>query len=243
MSILKIGNYDPTSYRFDKNWYLEFASNTIYGYGLDYECSEFIYSKISPYMNLNDAYTTFESKNNNLYHQWFDIYNNSIPYDINATKGNIPDWAAIQDFSMVVETEAELVSGTTKTLEDWLDHILNSVFINEDIHYTLDDSTRARLSQYQSPEFTIKDYNLYQAISEVAEFLGGVDWEITENNEIRFIFFNELPIQDLPVDVDTQAIDGVSDLNGYQSSLQINAENISLQSLATEGWYNPRSEE
>ena len=37
----------------------------------------------------------------------------------------------------------------------------------------------SRLSQIISPEFTIKDYNLYQLLNEVAEFLGGVNWEIT----------------------------------------------------------------
>lgn len=161
-----------------------------------------------------------------------------------SSLAELPTYISLANYSIIVETTNLEKSETTKNLGEWLDHILGSVFINEDIPYTLEASTRARLSEYISPEFTIKDYNLYQAISEVAEFLGGVDWEITPNNEIKFIFFDELPIQDLPTaNIDQQAEDGSSDLNGYQSSLQINAENISLQSLTNEGWYNIRSEE
>ena len=75
------------------------------------------------------------------------------------------------------------------------------------------------MSQIISPEFTIKDYNLYQLLNEVAEFLGGVNWEITPNNEIKFIFFDELEIKDLPSeDIDEQAKEGISDLNGIAHS-------------------------
>ena len=67
---------------------------------------------------------------------------------------------------------------------------------------------------------------------------------IKSDNKIKFIFFDELEVKDLPVDdIDEQAEDGTSDLNGYQSAIQINAENVAMQSLATEGWYSPRAED
>ena len=44
-------------------------------------------------------------------------------------------------------------------------------------------------------------------------------------------------------DIDTQNYEGTSDLNGYNSALQINAENVALQSLASEGWYSIRAED
>ena len=113
-----------------------------------------------------------------------------------------------------------------------MDKILNNIYIDETPPYTLSSTSRARLSQIVAPEFTIDGYNLYQAIQEVADFLG-TSWEINKDDEIDFIFFDDTTIIDFN-DEQKQTTTGVSDLNDYASAIQINAENIASNSIKKE---------
>jgi len=119
-----------------------------------------------------------------------------------------------------------------KSLNDWMNRILTNIFIGETPLYTLSSSSASRLSDMTAPEFSIDGYNLYQAIQEVADFLGA-SWQILPNNEIDFIFFDDTTIIDINED-QKQILTAVSDLNDYASSVQLNVENVASNTIKKE---------
>lgn len=119
-----------------------------------------------------------------------------------------------------------------KYVDDWVDRLLTSVYVDESLPYTLSSASRARLSTIIAPEFTIKDYNLYQALQEIADFLGAA-WEINSDDEIDFIFFDDTNIVDFN-DSQKQTTTGTSDLADYASAVQLTAENIASNTIKKE---------
>lgn len=205
-------------------------------FGLDTAHRTLVRNRISA-STLTSSYNSPSVANQTVY-----VYSVVPPTIYAYNNYELPTYIAVRAFSVSVETATLTVSETVKTLDQWIEKALYSTFLGETPRYTLENSTKARMMQVIAPEFTVKDYNLYQLISEVAEFLGGVNWEITKDNKIKFIFFDALETKEL-TEVDTQALTGSSDLNGYQSSLQINAENVALQTLMSEGPYSIRAED
>ena len=151
----------------------------------------------------------------------------------------------INELSLRILTNTEDEPGIKK-LDEWVDRLLNhSVPLNEEPLYKLSDVSRNKLSEITAPEFTIQNYNLYQGIQEVASFLGS-SWEIDENNELNFLFFDDPTVYILGESIELndkgiQANIGTSDLNDYMSSVKLNAENVSSNNLKIEKIIRPTS--
>ena len=141
------------------------------------------------------------------------------------------DSLSINDLNLNIYTPVD-VDPSRKTLDYYVNKLLTNMFIDEAPLYTLSTNSASRLSQIIAPEFTMDGYNLYQAIQEIADFLGA-SWQITPNNEIDFIFFDDDNIIDFD-DEQKQITTGVSDLNDYASSVQLNAENIASNTIKKE---------
>jgi len=138
---------------------------------------------------------------------------------------------SITDLRLIITTP-ENIDPSRKTLADHINRILDNIFIDEVSKYKLSDNSQARLSQIISPEFTIEGYNLFQAIQEVADFLGS-SWQINSSDEIDFIFFDDDNIINIDMS-EKQSQSASSDLNEYASSIQLNAENIASNTTKKE---------
>lgn len=98
---------------------------------------------------------------------------------------------------------------------------LDYTFVQE---FSLSEKTRAKIGSVVSPEFTFKDYTMYDALTECAQYVGAQVYLGEEDyTTIEFAFFDE--------EYDEQNIDYVDEeqnvyLNDYITGLEINAQNV-----------------
>lgn len=141
------------------------------------------------------------------------------------------DSLSINELSLIIYSP-ESIDPSRRTLRYHLERVLDNIFLDEQPYYKLSSLTYSRLEDIISPEFTIEGYNLFQAIQEVADYLGS-SWLINKDNEIDFIFFDDDTVNDID-ESQKQYLTASSDLNDYASSIQLNAENIASNTVKRE---------
>lgn len=156
---------------------------------------------------------------------------NSKEYSSPSVLTTKSDYLSINDLNLVIYSP-DTIDPSRRSLRYHLDRVLGNIFIDEQPIYTLSSRSSSRLDAIISPEFTIEGFNLFQAIQEVADFLG-VSWQVTKNNEIDFIFFDDDNIDDID-ESEKQIVTASSDLNDYASSVQLNANNIASNTMKKE---------
>jgi hypothetical protein len=89
--------------------------------------------------------------------------------------------------------------------------------------FTLADSTRQRIAEYTSPEFTFQNLTLYDALKEVANYVSAIVYLGEDDFTTIYFYFYDNPIGET---LDIVDIEQVEYLDDYADGLEINAANV-----------------
>lgn len=133
------------------------------------------------------------------------------------------DTAYITSSSVRIVTYEESAPSQKIYLDQVVDKLLKSVKIG-DPEYTLSNTTRARISNVEAPEFTWDGYTLYEALQECASYVAAMVYLGEDDiTTVHFYFFDDDMLED-GIDYVEEEEHALS--SDYITALEINAQNV-----------------
>jgi hypothetical protein len=127
-----------------------------------------------------------------------------------------PDQATLTEFVVNVAQVAD------NNLEIKLDQVVDKL-LQFHPQFTLSETTRTRISQIKSPEFTFQNYTLYDALKEVANYRSAIVYLGEDDfSTIHFYFYDQV----LNETIDFADQEQTEYLDGFTDGFEINATNV-----------------
>lgn len=132
------------------------------------------------------------------------------------SQGEVDDLALINELSILISQPTE------DTQKIYLPEVVDKL-LSFHPTFTLSETTRTKIAQVKSPEFTFQNYTLYEALKEVANYVNAIVYLGEDDFTTVYFYFYDTTDTSTPNETDKSLHEY---LDGFADGLEINAPNV-----------------